>query len=70
MGLVFMGAIVLPAYLVPALTLVLALGLAVEFHAQVASPQPQVRGRSSWPYLVAARGRSSAAVRVSASHRW
>ena len=30
MGLVFMGAIVLPAYLVPALTVVLALGLAAE----------------------------------------
>jgi hypothetical protein len=30
MGLVFMGAIVLPVYLVPALTLVLALGLAAE----------------------------------------
>ncbi len=32
MGLVFMGAIVLPVYLVPALTLVLALGLAAETH--------------------------------------
>ena len=60
MGLVFMGAIVLPVYLVPALTLVLALGLAVEFHAQVASPQPQVRGRSSWPYLVRARAGEAA----------
>ena len=38
MGLVFMGAIVLPVYLVPALTLVLALGLAVESHAPAASP--------------------------------
>jgi low temperature requirement protein LtrA len=31
-GLVFMGAIVLPAYLVPALTAILALGLAAEAH--------------------------------------
>ncbi len=30
MGLVFMGAIVVPVYLVPALTLTLALGLAAE----------------------------------------
>jgi hypothetical protein len=30
MGLAFMGAIVLPVYLVPALTVVLALGLAAE----------------------------------------
>jgi hypothetical protein len=37
MGLVFMGAIVLPVYLVPALTLVLALGLVVESHAPAAS---------------------------------
>jgi low temperature requirement protein LtrA len=32
MGLVFMGAIVLPVYLVPALTAILALGLAAEAH--------------------------------------
>ncbi len=32
LGLVFMGAIVLPVYLVPALTVVLAAGLAAEFH--------------------------------------
>ena len=32
MGLVFMGAIVLPVYLVPALTVILALGLAAETH--------------------------------------
>ena len=32
LGLVFMGAIVLPVYLVPALTVVLAVGLAVESH--------------------------------------
>jgi low temperature requirement protein LtrA len=33
MGLVFMGAIVIPVYLVPALTLALALGLAAEAHS-------------------------------------
>ena len=43
MGLVFMGAIVLPVYLVPALTLVLALGLAAETH-----PDP-------WPALMRRR---------------
>ena len=32
MGLVFMGAIVAPVYLVPALTATLALGLAAEAH--------------------------------------
>jgi len=32
MGLVFMGAIVLPVYLVPALAMILALGLAAEAH--------------------------------------
>ncbi len=32
MGLVFMGAIVVPVYLVPALTVVLTLGLAAEAH--------------------------------------
>jgi hypothetical protein len=34
MGLVFMGAIVEPVYLVPALTVVLALGLCTERLAQ------------------------------------
>ena len=33
MGLVFMGAIVIPVYLVPALTLALVLGLAAESHS-------------------------------------
>ncbi|MBV9206927.1 MAG: low temperature requirement protein A [Actinobacteria bacterium] len=43
MGLVFMGAIVLPVYLVPALTAVLALGLAAETH-------PALTGRYlRWP---------------------
>ncbi len=32
MGLVFMGAVVLPVYLVPALTVILALGLGAETH--------------------------------------
>jgi hypothetical protein len=32
LGLVFMGAIVLPVYLVPALTLVLVVGLSAESH--------------------------------------
>jgi hypothetical protein len=32
MGLVFMGAIVVPVYLVPALAVVLALGIAAESH--------------------------------------
>ena len=36
MGLVFMGAIVLPVYLVPALTAVLTLGLAAETHPALA----------------------------------
>jgi low temperature requirement protein LtrA len=38
MGLVFMGAIVVPVYLVPALTAVLAAGLAAE--ALISAPQP------------------------------
>jgi len=38
MGLVFMGAIVVPVYLVPALTAVLAVGLAAE--ALISAPQP------------------------------
>jgi low temperature requirement protein LtrA len=45
MGLVFMGAIVLPLYLVPALTLVLAVGLAAEYH------------QSGWPALRSALSR-------------
>jgi hypothetical protein len=38
MGLVFMGAVVVPVYLVPALTAVLAAGLAAE--ALISAPQP------------------------------
>jgi len=38
MGLVFMGAFVLPVYLVPALTVILALGLAVETHPSWRGP--------------------------------
>ena len=40
MGLVFMGAIVIPVYLVPALTLALALGLAAETHSGPGAPAP------------------------------
>jgi low temperature requirement protein LtrA len=43
MGLVFMGAIVLPVYLVPALTGVLALGLAAETRAALGRPGRRVR---------------------------
>jgi len=52
MGLVFMGAIVIPVYLVPALTLTLALGLAAE--SRSARRQP---GRSA---STGRRGRSMA----------
>ena len=58
MGLIFMGAIVLPVYLVPALAIILALGLAAEAHPgwqpaimrrpktrQDARPRPEVMGR-------------------------
>jgi low temperature requirement protein LtrA len=48
MGLVFMGAIVLPVYLVPALTLVLALGLAAE-------SRPALWSAVRWPAGRAAR---------------
>jgi len=37
LGLVFMGAIVLPVYLVPALTLVLLIGLSAEAHPRCAT---------------------------------
>jgi hypothetical protein len=44
MGLVFMGAIVEPVYLVPALTAVLALGLTVEARQPAsAADQPAAR---------------------------
>lgn len=46
MGLVFMGAVVLPVYLVPALTLVLAVGLTAECHPLLSlSSLPLLRGR-------------------------
>jgi low temperature requirement protein LtrA len=47
MGLVFMGAIVLPVYLVPALTAILALGLAAETHPgwRTAVTRPVAKGR-------------------------
>ncbi len=47
LGLVFMGAIVLPVYLVPALTAVLAAGLAVESHPGCMAA---VRSTISWWY--------------------
>ena len=43
MGLVFMGAIVLPVYLVPALTAILALGLAAEAHPPLVARRPAPR---------------------------
>jgi low temperature requirement protein LtrA len=56
MGLVFMGAIVEPVYLVPALTLVLALGLWAEARSAVLSPLPvpSRRGRTASTVLAAA----------------
>ena len=54
MGLVFMGAFVLPVYLVPALTVILALGLTVETHPGLRGPfstgdQPARWSRVSFP---------------------
>jgi len=45
LGLVFMGAIVLPVYLVPALTGVLVAGMAVESHPRVVAA---IRTAASW----------------------
>ena len=45
-GLVFMGAIVLPVYLVPALTVVLAAGLAVESHPGCVAAARSMAGRA------------------------
>jgi low temperature requirement protein LtrA len=63
MGLVFMGAIVLPVYLVPALTGALALGLAVEslatFGAGVAGRQPVFWRPAAMPLTVSSSRRSS-----------
>ena len=42
MGLVFMGAIVVPVYLVPALTGVLAVGLVAERHAEASAGRLRV----------------------------
>jgi hypothetical protein len=55
MGLVFMGAIVEPVYLVPALTAVLALGLWAETRRRPlpAMPAPHPRGQQT-PGLAAA----------------
>ena len=48
MGLVFMGAIVLPVYLVPALTVVLALGLAAESRSARTHQGPQSLADRVW----------------------
>jgi low temperature requirement protein LtrA len=47
MGLVFMGAIVEPVYLVPALTVVLALGLTAEARQHTSADDPEVVGLAS-----------------------
>jgi low temperature requirement protein LtrA len=47
LGLVFMGAIVLPVYLVPALTAVLAVGLAVESHPRCIEAVRQAAKRAA-----------------------
>ena len=44
MGLVFMGAIVEPVYLVPALTAVLVLGLAAEARQSASAVDPAAAG--------------------------
>ena len=54
MGLVFMGAIVMPVYLVPALTVVLALGLAAEAHP---SWGPAIRSRLDVPGIMPPRAK-------------
>jgi hypothetical protein len=54
LGLVFMGAIVVPVFLVPALTAVLALGLAAE--ARQCSPRP-IPGAAGEPRSVSANCR-------------
>jgi low temperature requirement protein LtrA len=64
MGLVFMGAIVVPVYLVPALTAVLALGLAAEAlrikHRPAARAPAQVPRQAPCPALAARPGRGPA----------
>ena len=63
MGLVFMGAIVVPVYLVPALTAVLALGLAAEARLRIKRPRAtsarrpaQASRRATCPALAATPG--------------
>jgi len=46
MGLVFMGAIIEPVYLVPALTAVLALGLTAEARQGRSADNPAPAGRA------------------------
>ena len=55
MGLVFMGAIVLPVYLVPALTAVLAVGLAAEAHTGLTRPGRRLRRTAPMPGRAAGR---------------
>ena len=63
------GAIVLPVYPVPALTLVLALGLAAEFRAEVASHRPQVREEAPGPVWSRRARRKQRGGEGMASHR-
>ena len=46
MGLVFMGAIIEPVYLVPALTAVLTLGLLAEARKSASADNPAAAGRA------------------------
>ena len=46
MGLVFMGAIIEPVYLVPALTAVLTLGLITEARQRASADSPAAAGRA------------------------
>jgi hypothetical protein len=50
MGLVFMGAIVEPVYLVPALTAVLALGLTAEARQRASADNPAAADLSYWEH--------------------
>jgi len=59
MGLVFMGAIVLPVYLVPALTVILALGLAAESRPISQRDHPVFCRPAAMPLTVSSSRRSS-----------
>ena len=58
MGLVFMGAIVEPVYLVPALTAVLALGLTAEAHRSAQADDPPAVRNTEQPCRLSGRPRS------------